>query len=163
VNDLAAPGDDPEGRIFRVKLARIGKRVGVYRIPEIGLGAGHHPVEIDGRITRTRAPPGQTRLAPILDSAAAPLFHFHFQLQIEILRGCSVIRDVAVAGGLFPSGLADNGAVFDAPNRGIPNPVLESLAIENGNKTGVVVESDRVGFTETRAARARRRLLRGSE
>ena len=72
-----------------------------------------------------------------------------------------MIGDVAVADGLLPTGLADDSAVFDAPNGGIPNPALESLAIENGNETSVIVESDRVGFTEPRAARTRWRLLSG--
>ena len=47
LDDLPSPGEDSERCVFGVELAGVDEGSGVDWKPEVGLGAGHHPVEID--------------------------------------------------------------------------------------------------------------------
>ena len=127
----------------------------VDRKPEIGLRAGHHPVQIALLSRMQRLGPGQAGLAAVLDAAASGNLALDFQLQVEVLRDQVLAPDIRVVNDIVFAGFANDCAVLNAPNRGVALPVREALAIEDLGKARVVAEVHRGRLMKLRANRWR--------
>ncbi len=115
--------------------------VRTHREPEVGLRAGHHELEVVGRLAVGLRPgPRHAGDAAVLDAAAAAFFDLHLQLQIEVAGLFAAIDDVVVALWLALQRLADHDAVFDAPDGGVGVPAGETVAVEDLLVAGVLVD-----------------------
>src|SRR5438093_8414920 len=161
-HDLTAPRKDPHGRVLGIELTRVHPAR-----PEVGLRAGHHPVEIHrpdvgDDVRRDVREPGQSRLASVLNAAPAIALDLDLELQREVFRLEAAIHDVAVAARVCRCRFADDGTVLDAPEFRIAVPALEADAVEQRNVAFMIVEvhGSRLRETAPAAGLSRRRLLR---
>ena len=147
-HDLPAPRDDAHRRVLGIKLAGVN-----LARPEVRLRTSHHPIEIHradvgGHDGADRREPRNARLAAILKASAAVAEDFNFEFEREILRFHVAINDVGIAARILLRGLADDGAVFHAPEFRIAVPALQAHAIEEGLVASVIVEIERVRLSE---------------
>ncbi len=155
LDDLASPGDDAEGGIFGVELAGVGLVGGVDGEPEVGLRAGHEPVEVAGGFEGAKGlGPGEAGLAAVLDAAAAADLALDFELEIEVVYGEVFAPEVGVGDGVVLGGFADDGAVGDVPEAGVAFPGGEGCAVEERGEAAVVGEVFGGGLVEGAGARS---------
>lgn len=142
--DLTAEGHDAAAAFF---IEHAG--VGVDEV-HVGLIALEDPLADFGQLD-----------AAVLD-AAVGVVHAEFELELKVLGLAAAVDEEGVAlERVFLGALADDGVVFDAPDLRVAVPVVEG-AIEDGHKSGFVVDDDRVGEALTTATRLGRRGGGGS-
>jgi hypothetical protein len=131
-------------------------------VPEVGLRAGHHPIEIERLSARARRlVPGQTGLAAILNAAAAGDLTLDLELEVEVFGFQITAPDIGVGNKVVLVGFTNDGAILHTPDGGISLPVGETLAIEYLRETRVVVEVQRGRLMKLRTRGSRAGLRRG--